>query len=126
MPEGLATLELGEMAMIEENVAYQNPLGLVEVLREYGSEEFGSYFLFLPSPRRAADQEAWAWIQCLRAHGLVRRRWLIQADHVSKLVRVTHPHLFEGSPICFEVYRIDQASLPKLFAKLERLAMATN
>lgn len=95
-----------------------NPITLINILRRYSREDYGTIFLYLPSPRREIDQEAWAWLQMLKSMGAARRRWLIAADHAEATVGETHPHLFDPPPVCFETYRLDQASLDKIFARL--------
>ncbi len=95
-----------------------NPITLINILRRYSREDYGTIFLYLPSPRRACDQEAWAWLQLLKSMGAARRRWLISADHAAGTIGESHAHLFDPPPVCFETYRLDQASLGKIFARL--------
>ena len=95
-----------------------NPIALINILRRYSREDYGTIFLYLPTPRRDIDQEAWAWLQLLKSMGAARKRWLISADHASAILEHTHPHLFAPPPVCFEVYRLHQVFLDKVFAKL--------
>ena len=43
-----------------------NPLSLIELLREHGVREFGSMYLYMPIPKRARHDAAWAWIETLQ------------------------------------------------------------
>ena len=95
-----------------------NPITLINILRRYSREDYGAIFLYLPSPRRACDQEAWAWLQLLKSMGAARRRWVISADHATGTIGETHGHLFSPPPVCFEAYRLDQTTLDKIFARL--------
>ncbi|MEM9627061.1 MAG: hypothetical protein AAGA21_12570 [Pseudomonadota bacterium] len=95
-----------------------NPITLISILRRYSREDYGAIFLYLPTPPREIDQEAWAWLQMLKSMGAARRRWLISADHAAATVGETHPHLFDPPPVCFETYRLDQGSLDRIFARL--------
>ena len=95
-----------------------NPITLINILRRYSREDYGTIFIYLPSPPRRCDQEAWAWLQMLKSMGAARRRWLISADHASATIGETHAHLFDPPPVCFETYRLDQSSLDKIFARL--------
>ena len=52
----------------------QNPLGLVNLLRDYGVDEFGGLFLYLPVPKRARDRDVWAWPRLLEAQEIVDGR----------------------------------------------------
>lgn len=89
-----------------------NPLGLIDVLREHGVREFGSMYLYMPIPRRAKHQHAWAWLEMLDLKGLIKgEAWHIKAKHVKDAIRESHPGLFEGSPTQFDVYRLDWRTL---------------
>ena len=92
-----------------------NPLGLIDVLREHGVREFGSMYLYMPIPKLAKHQHAWAWLEMLDMKGLIKGEpWHIKADHVRDSVRESHPGLFEGSPIQFDVYRLDWRTLTEM------------
>lgn len=104
--------------MKRESEMDANPIALINILRSYSREDYGTIYLYLPSPRRACDQEAWAWLQLLKSMGAARRRWLIPADHAARTISETHAHLFSPPPVCFEAYRLDQNSLDKIFARL--------
>ncbi len=89
-----------------------NPMGLMDVLREHGVREFGSMYLYMPMPKEARHQHAWAWLDLLDTKGLVKGSpWHIKTDHVKDTVRKTHPRLFEGDPRHFDVFRLDWQSL---------------
>ncbi len=92
-----------------------NPLGLIDVLREHGVREFGSMYLYMPIPRRAKHQHAWAWLEMLDLKGLIKGEpWHIKAKHVKDTIRESHPGLFEGSPNQFDVYRLDWRTLTQM------------
>lgn len=92
-----------------------NPLSLVELLREHGVREFGSMYLYMPMPKRARHDAAWAWIETLQAEGLVKGvPWHIKADHVKETVRQSHAHLFADETIHFDVYRLDWQTLNEI------------
>ena len=95
-----------------------NPVTFINVLHRYTREDFGSVFLYLPTPKRQVDQEAWTWLQVLKSMGTARRRWIITADHAAINLEHTHPHLFTPPPVNFEVYRLHQDCLTRVFAKL--------
>ncbi|MGI9507158.1 MAG: hypothetical protein ACR2RE_29300, partial [Geminicoccaceae bacterium] len=48
-----------------------DPGPLMQVLRDYGVDELGGFYLYLPVPERPEDGEARAWFRVLRAKGLV-------------------------------------------------------
>lgn len=92
-----------------------NPLGLIDVLREHGVREFGTMYLYMPSPRREKHKHAWAWLEMLDMKGLIKGEpWHIQAKHVKDTVRESHPGLFEGNPTQFDVYRLDWRTLTEM------------
>ncbi len=95
-----------------------NPVALINVLRRYSREDYGSIFLYLPFPKRKTDQEAWDWLKLLQSLGATRRRWLISADHGAAILADKHADLFDPPPVGFEVYRLDQKSLDRIFSKL--------
>jgi len=89
-----------------------NPLSLIELLREHGVREFGSMYLYMPMPKRARHDAAWAWIETLQAERLVKGEpWHIKADHVKETVRKSHGHLFADDTAHFDVYRLDWQAL---------------
>jgi hypothetical protein len=91
-----------------DRLRQQSPLGLIDVLRDYGVRELGALFLYYPIPRRARDRDAWAWLELLEAQEFVGpRSWRIEADKADA-VRRSHPHLFEGGVQHFEVFRLDR------------------
>jgi len=96
----------------------RDPVQLINILQHYGRDDYGSLFLYFPKPCRRIDEEARDWLATLKAMGSARRRWITSADQVALLLEHTHPHLFKPFPVCFEVYRLNQACLRKMFAKL--------
>lgn len=92
-----------------------NPLRLIDVLREHGVREFGSMYLYMPIPKRARHDEAWAWLEMLDAKGLIKGEpWHIKAKHAKDTIRESHPNLFEGSPSHFDVFRLDWQTLTQM------------
>ena len=92
-----------------------NPLSLVELLREHGVREFGSMYLYMPIPKRARHDAAWAWIDTLQVEGLIKGvPWHIKADHVKETVRQSHAHLFADDTEHFDVYRLDWQTLNEI------------
>ncbi len=92
-----------------------NPLSLIELLREHGVREFGSMYLYMPMPKRARHDAAWAWIEMLQAKGLVKGApWHIKADYVKETVRQSHAHLFAANTLHFDVYRLDWQTLNEI------------
>ena len=96
----------------------RNPITLINILYRYSRKDYGSIFLYLPSPRRMVDSEAWTWLQFLKSRGAARKRWLVSADHARVTLNETHGHLFNPQPVCFETYRLDQRSLNRIVARL--------
>lgn len=99
-----------------------DPIRLINMLKLNGVEAYGSVFILMPTPCSARDRENLVWLRYLWRHGFVRRRMVSTVDQVHELASNTHPHLFDESPICFEVYRLDRRALPRIFARLEREA----
>lgn len=99
-----------------------DPIRLINLLKLNGFEAYGSVFLLIPTPCPEDTREHVIWLRYLSRRGFIRRRMVSTVDQVRKLATDTHPHLFEGSPICFEVYRLDRRALPRIFAHLEREA----
>ena len=111
-----ASLRLGEPVVAEHEFSISsNPLGLVEIIRDYGVKEFGALFVYLPMPCKGEDREAWAWVELMQLSKAVRGGpWQVQADALTSRMRDSHPRLFQGKPSSFEVYRIDQTRLADL------------
>ena len=95
-----------------------NPLSLIELLREHGVRELGSMYLYMPMPRDARHGAAWAWIETLRAEGLIKGEpWHIKADHVKETIRQSHAHLFTDETLHFDVYRLDRQTLNEIMGE---------
>ena len=94
-----------------------NPMGLVDTIREYCVEELGSLFLYLPTPKRDMDREAWAWFEGMQIVGAVRSGpYRLRTDTRPDWMRRSNPVLFIDDPDIFLVYRIDRDRLSALFA----------
>ena len=92
-----------------------NPLSLIELLREHGVREFGSMYLYMPMPKRPRHNAAWAWIETLRAEGLIKGEpWHIKAEHVKESVRESYGGLFADDTTHFDVYRLDWQTLQEI------------
>lgn len=92
-----------------------NPLGLVEIVRDYGVSELGSLFVYLPLPRKSADGDAWGWVEVMQLSKAVRGGpWRICVESSVDRLRSSHPKLFVEEPAVFEVYRLDRNRLAEL------------
>lgn len=92
-----------------------NPLSLAELLRQHGVREFGSMYLYMPSPKRNRHEAAWMWIETLQTEGLIKGDpWHIKADYVKETVRQSHGHLFSADISHFDVYRLDWQTLSEM------------
>ena len=97
-----------------------DPIGLVEFVRDYGVREFGTVFLYVPTPARIEDRAAIAWLTILSAKNIVGSRpWYKKADQVDRLIKQSHPHLLDRTA-GFEIYRLNNQ---KLSVFLDRLTM---
>jgi len=93
-----------------------NPVGLVEIMSTYCVDELGSMYFYLPTPRTSSEQNAWAWLEALRIVGAVQAGpYRLSVSSRPDHLRATHPKLFAGNPVQFEVYRINRERIPKLF-----------
>lgn len=97
----------------------QEPIGLVEVIRDYGVEELGGLFVYLPLPHNSADQAAWAWVETAHLAGVIRSGpWRVDASRISKWIQVLHPKLVMNNPLFFQVFRLDRDRLTALINKI--------
>lgn len=93
-------------------IAAPNPLSLIELIRAHGVREFGSMYLYMPMPRRARHDAAWAWIETLRKEGLIKGDpWRIKVSHVKEAIRTSHAELFTEDTEHVDVYRLDWQTL---------------
>jgi len=84
-----------------------DPAPLIRVLRNYGVEELGGLFLYLPAPQRAEDQEARSWLRILKAkQAVVGGPWRIEAERVPPWLPKTHPQICSNEVVFYEVYRL--------------------
>ena len=51
-----------------------DPAPLMKVLRDYGVEELGALYFYIPLPERPEDKEAWAWLRVLKTERLGDQR----------------------------------------------------
>lgn len=97
------------------------PLGLVEVMGSYCVDELGAIYFYVPKPRTQSHQAAWAWLEVLRIVDVVRSGpYRHRANDLRDRLEATHPRLFDGNPIHFDIYRIDRDRLPELVDFLRR------
>ena len=98
-----------------------DPMGFVEILRNYCVEELGSVYFYLPSPMSDADQEAWAWLEAMRMVRAVRAGpYRLQLSDKLLYLQRTHPILFSSNPTHFDVYRLDRDRFPTLLDALAK------
>jgi len=94
-----------------------NPMGLIDTIREYCVEELDSLFFYLPMPKRDMDRQAWAWFEGMRMVGAVRAGpYHLRVEGRPDWMRTSNPILFVDDPSRFLVYRIDRERLSALFA----------
>ncbi|MDH3664545.1 MAG: hypothetical protein OEU92_31785 [Alphaproteobacteria bacterium] len=92
-----------------------NPLSLIDLLRGHAVRELGAVYLYMPIPKRARHDAAWAWIETLQAEGLIKGEpWHIKAGHVKETVRQSHAHLFADNTAHFDVYRLHWEALSEI------------
>ena len=66
---------------------------LLQVLREYGVEELGGLYLYLPLPERPEDGEARAWLRVLKARQVViSGPWRLEASRSTTLASSKPTH----------------------------------
>ena len=108
--------------MKETITVSDNPIGLVEFLRDFGIEEMENLYAYVPHPPTSpVHHEAWAWLETVRMFdGVVSGPWRVEVDRGPFWLRKTHPKLFVGDPVFFDVYRLDRQRLTKLVNKLHR------
>ncbi|MEM9450207.1 MAG: hypothetical protein AAGA75_16950 [Cyanobacteria bacterium P01_E01_bin.6] len=96
-------------------VVSNNPLGLVEVIQDYGVSEFGGLFVYLPHPRRNSNRQIWGWIEAMRlSDAIVGGPWQVRVDAVYSRLSDSHAKLLDGNPTHFEIYRLDRKRLADL------------
>lgn len=110
---GMTARSMNESATMDSS-----PVALISVLARYSREDYGANFLYLPIPKREADQAVWGWLQLLQSMGAASKRWTVSADHAADLLKGSHRDLFTPPPVCFEVYRLHQKGMDRVFAKL--------
>lgn len=103
---------------IGRRVKAPNPLSLKKLIEKYGVEEFRSMYLYMPMPKRARHEAAWAWIDALEEQGLIiGDPWDIKVEHVKETVRKSHAHLFIDGVERFDVYRLDWQALNEIMGE---------
>ncbi len=99
--------------------AAANGLELVELLDRYTVEELGGLFLYAPKPEPAGQPRLQPWVLLLQARKVIKNEpWVVYPDGIRAKVRTNYPHLFEGEPGRFYIYRLDKEALAKLMASL--------
>ncbi len=111
--------EKAEAVSDEDLVVANNPIGILEVLRDYGTEEWGALFIFLPVPTEAADADAQAWLKIVKCLGIVNGGpWRVDAEGRRHWLEKTHPKLYRSDPLKFDVYRLDRSKLGRVIERL--------
>ncbi len=96
-----------------------NGLELIDLLDRYTAEEFGGLFLYVPTPEPAGKARLQPWILLLQARKVIKNEpWVVYPDAIRAKVRANYPHLLEGNPARFYIYRLDKGALTKLMASL--------
>ena len=89
---------------------------LLQVLRDYGVDELGGLYLYLPVPERPEDHEARTWFRVLRAKEMVvSGPWRVDADRTPPWLRKTHPRLWSDKVGYYDVYRLRKDVISSLF-----------
>lgn len=96
-----------------------NGLELIDLLDHYTAEEFGGLFLYVPTPEPAGKARLQPWILLLQARKVIKNDpWVVYPDAIRAKVRANYPHLLEGDPARFYIYRLDRNALTRLMASL--------
>jgi|GEM_PF-6995789 len=96
-----------------------NGLELIDLLDRYTVEEFGGLFLYAPVPEPVGRGRLQPWILLLQARKVIKNDpWVVYPDGIRAKVRANYPHLFQGDPARFYIYRLDKSALAKLMASL--------
>ena len=89
-----------------------DPAPLIQVLRDYGVEELGALYLYMPVPERSEDREARAWLRVMKAKQLViSGPWRLEACRAPPWLRKSHPRICSGDIIFYNVYRLKKDPL---------------
>ena len=85
---------------------------LMTVLRDYGVEELGGFYLYMPSPARPEDGEARAWLRVMKAKQLViSGPWRLEACRAPPWLRKSHPRICSDNIVFYNVYRLKRDPL---------------
>ncbi|MEM9628945.1 MAG: hypothetical protein AAGA21_22135 [Pseudomonadota bacterium] len=89
-----------------------DPAPLMKVLRNYGVEELGAFYVYMPLPERPEDKEAWAWLRVLKSERLViSGPWRLEASRAPSWLKTTHPEISSDDIALYEIYRLKKDSL---------------
>lgn len=84
-----------------------NPAPLMQVLRDYGVDELGGFYIYLPVPERPEDGEARAWFRVLRVKGMIiSGPWRLEATRAPPWLRETNPRLCSEKVRYYDIYRL--------------------
>lgn len=89
-------------------------IALDEVMKSYGVDEYGAFFLYLPTPLQREDLKADAWVNILKESNVIKSCYRVNANHATNAARTTQPHLFDRQVNAFDVYRLDRSYLSQL------------
>lgn len=96
-----------------------NGLEMIELLDRYSVEELGGLFLYVPKPEPQGKPRLQPWILLLQARNVIKNDpWVVYPDGIRAKIRDHYPHLFEGEPTRFYIYRLDKEALSALVASL--------
>lgn len=84
------------------------------ILENYGVEEFGSLYLYLPRPSQKVDDRTEAYARILRAKNVIGDPYRVYARCATTTARSSLPDLFDRNPLLFEVYRVDRDRLERM------------
>lgn len=99
--------------------AKANGLELIDLLDRYTVEELGGLFLYAPRPEPAGVPRLQPWVLLLQARKVIKNDpWVVYPDAIRAKVRANYPHLFQGEPARFYIYRLDKEALSRLMASL--------
>ena len=111
--------DAGSRASVRARSLQANGLELIDLLDRYTAEEFGGLFLYVPTPEPAGKARLQPWILLLQARKVIKNDpWVVYPDAIRAKVRANYPHLLEGNPARFYIYRLDKGALAKLMASL--------
>jgi hypothetical protein len=103
----------------EAEPATAHALDFIDLLDRYAVEELGGLFLYVPKPEPQGQPRLQPWILLLQARNVIKNDpWVVYPDGIRAKVRQNYPHLMDGAPARFYIYRLDKEALSRLVASL--------